>query len=53
MKIRSLVLPDSFIDHGKPETMYERAGLASGGIVSAVFNALGRDGLQRELNDRA
>jgi 1-deoxy-D-xylulose-5-phosphate synthase len=53
MKIRSLVLPDTFIDHGKPEVMYDKAGLASGGIVSAVFNALGRDGLTRELGDRA
>lgn len=53
MKIRSLVLPDIFIDHGKPEVMYEKAGLASGGIVSAVFNALGREALRAELNDRA
>ena len=53
MKIRSLVLPDIFIDHGKPETMYERAGLASGGIVSAVFKALGRDERALQTNDRA
>jgi 1-deoxy-D-xylulose-5-phosphate synthase len=53
LKIRSLVLPDVFIDHGKPETMYDKAGLASGGIVAAVFNALGREHLGRELNDRA
>jgi 1-deoxy-D-xylulose-5-phosphate synthase len=49
MKIRTLVLPDVFIDHGKPEVMYEKAGLAAGGIVSAVFNALGRQQLAREL----
>jgi 1-deoxy-D-xylulose-5-phosphate synthase len=53
LKVRSLVLPDVFIDHGKPDVMYEKAGLNAGGIVSAVFNALGRDALARDLNDRA
>jgi 1-deoxy-D-xylulose-5-phosphate synthase len=53
LRVRSLVLPDVFIDHGKPEVMYEKAGLSSGGIVSAVFNAFGRAELARELEDRA
>jgi 1-deoxy-D-xylulose-5-phosphate synthase len=41
LKIRPLVLPDSFVDHGKPEKMYADAGLDSAGIVRAVFGALG------------
>jgi len=43
LKIRSLVLPDCFIDHDKPERMYERAGLDSQSIVAAALAALGRD----------
>jgi 1-deoxy-D-xylulose-5-phosphate synthase len=31
-----------FIDHGKPEQMYETAGLNASGIVQTVFAALGR-----------
>lgn len=49
LKIRSLVLPDVFIEHGKPEQMYEQAGLDAGGIVRTVLGALGRD----TLNDAA
>ncbi|MEQ1672556.1 MAG: transketolase C-terminal domain-containing protein, partial [Hyphomicrobium sp.] len=43
LKFRSLVLPDTFIDHDKPELMYARAGLNADGIVGAVFSALGRE----------
>jgi 1-deoxy-D-xylulose-5-phosphate synthase len=53
LKVRAMALPDEFIDHGKPEQMYERAGLAAPGIVETVFSALGRDKLSRELGDRA
>ena len=42
LKVRPLMLPDSFIDHDKPEIMYARAGLDADGIVKAVFSALGR-----------
>ncbi len=41
LKVRPLVLPDVFMDHGKPEAMYETAGLNAGGIINAVVNALG------------
>ena len=50
LKVRTLVLPDIFIDHGKPEAMYEAAGLNTSGIVAAVFSALGRDALTSERN---
>ncbi len=42
LKVRTMVLPDIFIDHDKPERMYERAGLNAAGIVETALNALGR-----------
>ncbi|KQZ16278.1 1-deoxy-D-xylulose-5-phosphate synthase [Mesorhizobium sp. Root552] len=48
LKVRPLVLPDEFTDHGKPEKMYAAAGLDAAGIVHAVFATLGRSvGAQR------
>nr|WP_210289444.1 1-deoxy-D-xylulose-5-phosphate synthase [Chelatococcus caeni] len=43
LKVRPMVLPDSFIDHDKPERMYAEAGLDAAGIVATVFSALGTD----------
>ena len=43
IKVRSLTLPDRFVDQGKPEAMYAAAGLDATGIVTAVFAALGRE----------
>jgi 1-deoxy-D-xylulose-5-phosphate synthase len=40
LKIRSLVLPDEYTDHDKPDRMYGKAGLDSKGIVSKVFEVL-------------
>ncbi len=45
LKVRALKLPDVFQDHGKPEEMYENAGLNASGIVEAVLKALGRNDL--------
>jgi 1-deoxy-D-xylulose-5-phosphate synthase len=45
LKVRSLVLPDVFIEHGKPEQMYEQAGINAAGIVTSVLGALGRETL--------
>lgn len=42
LKVRTLVLPDTFIDHDKPEKMYEDAGLNATAIVTHVLSALGR-----------
>jgi 1-deoxy-D-xylulose-5-phosphate synthase len=42
LKVRTMVLPDVFIDHDKPERMYERAGLDAAGIVGTVLIALGK-----------
>jgi 1-deoxy-D-xylulose-5-phosphate synthase len=43
LKVRSLVLPDVFIDQDSPAVMYARAGLDTKGIVAKVFEALGKD----------
>lgn len=43
LKVRALKLPDIFIDHGKPEDMYEEAGLNASGIVAAALKALGHN----------
>jgi 1-deoxy-D-xylulose-5-phosphate synthase len=42
LKIRSLVLPDEYTDHDKPDRMYGKAGMDAKGIVSKVFEALGK-----------
>ncbi len=49
LKVRPMVLPDKFIEHGKPEVMYEEAGLGAAGIVETVFKALGRERLLADL----
>ncbi|WP_309242777.1 1-deoxy-D-xylulose-5-phosphate synthase [Lichenibacterium dinghuense] len=41
LKVRTMVLPDTFIDHDKPDRMYASAGLDAKGIVAKVQDALG------------
>jgi 1-deoxy-D-xylulose-5-phosphate synthase len=43
VKVRSMVLPDVYLDHDRPERLYARAGLDATAIVTKVFEALGRD----------
>jgi len=43
LKLRMMVLPDSFIDQDSPNAMYAKAGLDAKGIVRRVFEALGRE----------
>jgi 1-deoxy-D-xylulose-5-phosphate synthase len=43
LRIRTLALPDRFLDQDRPEAMYKVAGLDDAGIVAAVFAALGTD----------
>jgi 1-deoxy-D-xylulose-5-phosphate synthase len=40
LKFRSMILPDKFIDHNKPELMYKEAGLDADAIVNKVFDTL-------------
>jgi len=49
LKVRPMVLPDVFIDHDKPEKMYETAGLHAQGIVATVLATLGREVSAAEL----
>lgn len=42
LKVRPMVLPDSWMEQAKPENMYAKAGLDRAGIVSTVFKALGQ-----------
>jgi len=42
IKVRTLTLPDCFLEQNKPHAMYEKAGLNASGIVAAVFAALGK-----------
>lgn len=41
LKIRTLVMPDIWMDQAKPEVMNAKAGLDRAGIVQTVFRALG------------
>ena len=43
LKVRMMVLPDTFIDQDLPNAMYAKAGLDTKGIVAKVFEALGRE----------
>src|SRR5499426_3431393 len=42
LKVRSMVLPDLFIDQDSPAAMYSKAGLDANAIVAKVFEALGK-----------
>jgi len=48
LKIRSMVLPDFFIDQDSPAAMYAKAGLDAKAIVKKVFEALGKDAAKVE-----
>jgi 1-deoxy-D-xylulose-5-phosphate synthase len=43
LKVRTMVLPDIFLDQDSPAAMYAKAGLDAKGIVAKVFEALGKD----------
>ncbi|MEL6283890.1 MAG: 1-deoxy-D-xylulose-5-phosphate synthase, partial [Pseudomonadota bacterium] len=43
LKIRPLVLPDTFVDHDSPAKMYEAASLDARGMVAAALEALGAE----------
>ena len=45
-RFRALTLPDTFVDHDRPERMYADAGLDAQGIVQAVLAALGQNRVQ-------
>jgi 1-deoxy-D-xylulose-5-phosphate synthase len=41
LKVRTMVLPDIFIDQDSPAAMYAKAGLDANGILAKAFEALG------------
>ena len=43
LKVRSMVLPDLFIDQDSPNAMYAQAHLDAKGIVAKAFEALGQN----------
>jgi len=43
LKIRTMTLPDIFIDQDTPANMYAQAGLDADAIVETVFKALGQN----------
>ena len=43
LKIRTMVLPDAFLDHDSPNAQYETAGLNARHIVATALSALGRE----------
>jgi 1-deoxy-D-xylulose-5-phosphate synthase len=43
LKVRTLHLPDTFIEHDSPQKMYDAAGLNARQIVDRVLDALGRE----------
>jgi 1-deoxy-D-xylulose-5-phosphate synthase len=40
-KVRSMILPDVFLDHDSPPAMYAKAGLDANGIINKVFDVFG------------
>jgi 1-deoxy-D-xylulose-5-phosphate synthase len=42
LKVRSMILPDYFIDHDKPQSQYDQAGLNAKQIVATALTALGQ-----------
>ena len=47
LKIRTMVLPDVFLDHDAPNAQYEKAGLNARDIVAMALSALGRESAQQ------
>ena len=43
LKVRTMTLPDIFIDQDTPANMYKQAGLDADAIVETVFKALGQE----------
>jgi 1-deoxy-D-xylulose-5-phosphate synthase len=48
-KFRSMVLPDTFIDHDKPEKLYANCGMDAKGIIEKVLATLGGDEAAKAL----
>jgi 1-deoxy-D-xylulose-5-phosphate synthase len=49
LKVRTMILPDVFLDHDSPNAMYATAGLDAKGIVAKAFEALGGDAAVKSI----
>ena len=49
LKIRTLMLPDRFIDHDRPETQYAAIGLDAAGIAAAALELRDREAKPRRV----
>jgi len=43
LKVRTLKLPDEFIDQDSPDEMYKKAGLTAADLVRTALQALGHN----------
>ena len=50
LKYRSMILPDRFIDHDKPELMYKYAGLDANSIENKVLDTLNSKVIIKKTN---
>ncbi len=50
LKYRSMILPDRFIDHDKPELMYKYAGLDSLSIENKILDTLNSKVIIKKIN---
>ena len=53
LKVRTMALPDAFLDQDKPEKMYAAANLDAAAIVATVRGALAIEQRARKRRDRA
>jgi len=53
LKIRTLSLPDIYLDHGVQDKVMSRIGLDAAGIVAQVFAALDADNDSKKMSDNA
>ena len=51
-RVRTLCLPDRFIDQASPAEMYRDAGLDAQGITQSVLRTLGKDAKVIDLNSQ-
>ena len=50
LKYRSMILPDRFIDHDKPNLMYKYAGLDAESIENKILDALNSKVIIKKTN---
>jgi 1-deoxy-D-xylulose-5-phosphate synthase len=50
LKFRSMVMPDHFYEHDKPEKLYANVGLDAKGIIQKVLDTLGQEAVARKAS---